>query len=687
MFADAQAPLRMAFYYSNIGGTSIASAGPPDFSPPQLQISLFPDSLTIDYQIGTPNPAPQTVQASYDQPVQAVTIQVDAGSWLKVTTTNSPTNTVLKLAFDAAGLALGTYTGAITITPVVPSSLLGFLAQASTLKITLRVSAQPTIAVQSRYITLQPGVTAVNPIAIDVSSNGAPAPFTVRTTTDTGGNWLSVDVSSGVTPASVNFRVNTASLPGGIYSGHVLVQGPLNTVDTVTTLYLYPIPIPALTASPPSLRFVREAGAFGQVGGATVSFQPAVGTVDFQAVTEDGGKWLQATSIGANGFVQVNVIAASLPPGTYRGTITATSAGRTAQCQVTLTVVGKPNGPLSVDPPSLTFTTPAGVRSAPQTLTVDSAGGPTVFLTRGSIPQLQLVSVDPPAPDSIEGFISPVKLGFSAFNAIPGNYQGTLTIVTSFGSVDVPVTVNVTAAPASPPAIASIVNAASQIPGSLAPGEIITIRGIGVGPATVGLQLDAQGRVLTSAVPDARVLINGIAAPIVYGSVDQWNVVVPYEVDGASSATIEVVSGGAVSKQWTLPVSPSAPGIFTIGSTGLGRGAVLNQDNTVNSPSNPAPPGTVVQIFATGGGQLVPAGVTASVSPLAGGGRIQLPVKVTIAGLDVAVVYAGPAPGAVSGLVQVNAVVPTFPFTFPATPLTIEIGGVASQSGVTIAVQ
>jgi len=66
---------------------------------------------------------------------------------------------------------------------------------------------------------------------------------------------------------------------------------------------------------------------------------------------------------------------------------------------------------------------------------------------------------------------------------------------------------------------------------------------------------------------------------------------------------------------------------------------------------------------------------------------IKLPVKVTIAGLDVAVVYAGPAPGAVSGLVQVNALVPTFPFTFPATPLTIEIGGVASQSGVTIAVQ
>jgi uncharacterized protein (TIGR03437 family) len=687
MFVDAQAPLRMAVYYANIGGISIVSAGPLNFSPQPLQISLSPDSLVIDYQIGTPNPAPRTVRASYNPPVQNVTTQVDAGSWLKVATTNGPTFTELKLAFDAAGLAPGTYTGAITMTPVVPSSLLGFLAQASTLKITLRVSAQPAIVVQSKYTALQPGVTAFDPIAIDVSSNGAPAAFTVGATTDTGGNWLSVDVTSGVTPATVSFKVNTASLVGGIYRGHVLVQGPLNTVDTVTTLYVYPIPLPPLTASPPSLRFVREAGAYGQVGAATVSFQPAVGALDLQTETEDGGKWLQAMSIGPSSFVQVNVDAPSLPPGTYRGTITATSAARTAQCQVTLTVVPKPSGPLILDPPNLTITTPAGVRSAPQTLTVDSAGGPVMFQLQQVIPQLQIVSLDPLRPDSIAGYISPVKIGFSAFSAIPGIYRGTMTLTTSFGRVDVPVTINVTAAPASPPAIASVVNAASQIPGPLAPGEIVTIRGIGVGPAPVGLNLDAQGRVLTSAAPDAQVLINGIAAPIVYGSVDQWNVVVPYEVDGASSATIQVLSGGAASKQWMLPVSPSAPGIFTIGSTGLGRGAVLNQDNTVNSPSNPAPPGTVVQIFATGGGQLVPAGVTASITPLTGGGRIQLPVRVTIAGHDAAVVFAGPAPGAVSGLVQVNAVVPLLPFSFPTVPLTIEIGGVTTQSGVTIAAQ
>jgi len=114
---------------------------------------------------------------------------------------------------------------------------------------------------------------------------------------------------------------------------------------------------------------------------------------------------------------------------------------------------------------------------------------------------------------------------------------------------------------------------------------------------------------------------------------------------------------------------------------------VLNQDNTVNNPSNPAPHGSVVQIFATGEGQLVPAGVTASVTPAAGGARPRLPVKVTIGGSDAAVVFAGPAPGLVSGLVQVNAVVPSLAFGGAALPLTLDVGGVTSQSGVTIAVQ
>ncbi len=61
---------------------------------------------------------------------------------------------------------------------------------------------------------------------------------------------------------------------------------------------------------------------------------------------------------------------------------------------------------------------------------------------------------------------------------------------------------------------------------------------------------------------------------------------------------------------------------------------MLNQDNTVNSPSNPAARGTIVQIFATGGNQSIPSSSTGSVTPVRGGGQLRLPVKVTIGGYD-----------------------------------------------------
>jgi uncharacterized protein (TIGR03437 family) len=63
-----------------------------------------------------------------------------------------------------------------------------------------------------------------------------------------------------------------------------------------------------------------------------------------------------------------------------------------------------------------------------------------------------------------------------------------------------------------------------------------------------------------------------------------------------------------------LPVAASAPGIFTLDATGIGPGAVLNQDNSVNGVANPAARGSVMSIDATGEGQTSPAGVTGSVT-------------------------------------------------------------------------
>jgi len=48
--------------------------------------------------------------------------------------------------------------------------------------------------------------------------------------------------------------------------------------------------------------------------------------------------------------------------------------------------------------------------------------------------------------------------------------------------------------------------------------------------------------------------------------------------------------------------------------------------------------------------------------------------------------YAGPIPGSILGLLQINAVVPVGASTGVAVPVVVTIGGNSTQAGVTLAV-
>jgi len=241
-----------------------------------------------------------------------------------------------------------------------------------------------------------------------------------------------------------------------------------------------------------------------------------------------------------------------------------------------------------------------------------------------------------------------------------------------------------------PPVVSQVVNAASGIAGGVSPGEILSIRGYGAGAAAVsGLKLDASGKV-SSNLNGLQVTFDGQAAPLLYTSVNQTNLIVPYEVAGKTSTVMQVIyaaaNGTLETAGWTLPVVPSAPGIFTLDATGTGQAAAVNQDGSINSGTNPAPVGSVISIYAAGEGQTSPPGVTGSVAQSAAISPL-LPVSVTIGGMGAAVQYAGSAPGEVEGLLQVNAVVPHATAPGSAVPLTVTVGGIAAQTGVTIPVK
>jgi uncharacterized protein (TIGR03437 family) len=204
--------------------------------------------------------------------------------------------------------------------------------------------------------------------------------------------------------------------------------------------------------------------------------------------------------------------------------------------------------------------------------------------------------------------------------------------------------------------------------GTVAPGEIVSLFGSDLGPGAPTVTFD------------------GIPAPVLYAGANQINAVVPY---GLTSATTKmtVQFNGQSYGPIAMPVAAAVPGIFTLDGSGHGQAAVINQDGTFNSISNPAPIGTVITFYACGAGLMSPATADGTISPpMLPLPAPVLPVSVAIRGVTATVQYAGAAPGFVSGLLQVNVQVPTSIDFGNLVPLRLNLGVFASQVDITIAV-
>ena len=216
-------------------------------------------------------------------------------------------------------------------------------------------------------------------------------------------------------------------------------------------------------------------------------------------------------------------------------------------------------------------------------------------------------------------------------------------------------------------------------------------KGSGLGPAQLVSARAGSDGFYPTQLSGTSVQFNGVAAPLLYTSATQVAAVAPYGVTGPT-VQVTVTNQGQTSVPATIRVFAAAPGLFTADGTGTGQAAAINQDGTLNSASNPAPMGSVISLYATGGGQTSPAGVDGQVStsPLA---RQSLPVQVYIGQQPVLstaqLQYAGPAPGEIAGLMQINVPLPPGLKPGSAVPVAIFVGNTFSstQSNVTIAVR
>ena len=288
------------------------------------------------------------------------------------------------------------------------------------------------------------------------------------------------------------------------------------------------------------------------------------------------------------------------------------------------------------------------------------------------------------ATDGARSFVIAGETASGAFPATPNAVQPELVRVRNEGG-DAYIA-SFTFQPVPRFSAAGVVNAASFRNGTLAPGQIISVFGRALGPETpAALELNAEGRVASS-LAGVRLLINGVPAPLTFVGAGQINAVVPYVAAGLPVAQIAVERDGAVSASATLLTSATAPALFTLSGSGTGQAAALNQDVSVNSASNPVKRGDVIVLYGTGEGALLPAQPDGQVStaPLP---APQAQVTVRIGAANAEILYAGPAPGLVSGVIQINARVPLSVLGGPSTPVSFTAGQARSPEGVTIAVE
>jgi uncharacterized protein (TIGR03437 family) len=357
-----------------------------------------------------------------------------------------------------------------------------------------------------------------------------------------------------------------------------------------------------------------------------------------------------------------------LTQGTYNGSVqvTATGASNTPQTvAVTLTITARATQPsLAVSRRLLQFvTTAGGPAPGDQAVEVTNTGAgslgwnATVSTTSGGA-WLSISPTTGVAPATVTVHVNTAGLA-------QGSYTGAITVsaLASSGAANSPQVVTVQLAIGAP-----IINDGGLVSGAgftSACGSTAICSLFGRNFATG--EAGATALPLPTTLASTQVLVKlpgqatGTPAPLFYVSPTQINFQMLREAAGLT-VEITVVSGGIVGVSTTITVPEESPGIFEVGG---GRGAILNQDFSLNTPANPAGIGSVILIYTSGLGATNPplatgqAGATAEplnrcvTTPIVYVGGTLTSGMLT-GGTQADVLFCGAAPGFV-GLFQINA--------------------------------
>jgi uncharacterized protein (TIGR03437 family) len=209
--------------------------------------------------------------------------------------------------------------------------------------------------------------------------------------------------------------------------------------------------------------------------------------------------------------------------------------------------------------------------------------------------------------------------------------------------------------------LACMGSAINYLTGPIAPGSLVTLFGNGLGPQQ-GVQLQATlANPYPTEAAGVTVTFDGTAAPLLWVQDSQINVVAPWELTPGQNTAVCVTYNSTKANCLSWPVVQTAP-VVLLSSDGV-HALALNQDGSLNSATNPAPPGSIVTVFGTGFGPITPPQadgtlvgfpLPASVLPITVGFAVANPPFGATIYNPFEVTYAGPAPYLVAGTSQIN---------------------------------
>jgi len=569
---------------------------------------LVPSSqLSFTYELGGSVPAAKTftpcstsvsctaTSGQANITVAASVSTPSGGTWLSVNPASGTTGQAYSVSVTPGSLAIGTYTGTITVT------MPGAGNSPQTVPVQLIVANDPVLetSVSSLSFPYQTGQAAPASQAVNVTtSTGAPLIYTAAAA-NTGCTWVTLGGTiAGSTPGTFTVSANPAGLAAGTYTCTIGITATvpstgaaaINSISVPVTLTvsnnpLLTVTLPGNPPSPPSFTALQGGTAPPAQTITLGSTSPGTNlNYSMTFTTQCGGNWLLAAPLTGTTATGSNTLTVSVQPGllsagggcglggAYTGTLTITASNpggpnsgqvdnATAANPVVIPVSFQVNtGALSASPASLNFTQALGSPApAAQNVSVTSTGAALNYTVAVNSPNMATWVSATPTAGTTPGTIA-VSVDGSKLN--PGSYTSFVTVTApNGGSQSIPVNLTVTPGTISAPTTTLTF---TQVAGGPAPAaQTVAVSGTtGLNFTVAASVTSPSGGTWLSAAVGSGTATSGTTPANVSVSVSAGSL-----APGTYTGGVVITSQGATGSPITIPVSLTVAAPVTLTAT------------------------------------------------------------------------------------------------------------------------